>query len=136
MTVKLFYFRFRNKKILDTWFRWGQANHRGKVVACGFACESLIVIYLTILANSVSRLCTSRSAFQIACLDPNCLNCAPGYVDCTCLLKMHCAAVVAYEFILQMPSSRRHDILSDGNGLFFASDMDWKAFHRDGAQRG
>ena len=45
---------------------------------------------------------------------------------------MHCAGLIALEFIFQMPSSRRHDILSDGNGVFHASDMDWSTFHRDG----
>ena len=49
---------------------------------------------------------------------------------------MHAVGCYAYELIRQMPSSRRHDIMSDGNGLFWASDMDWAEFHRDDSSSG
>ena len=49
---------------------------------------------------------------------------------------MHAVGCYAYELIRQMPSSRRHDIMSDGNGLFWASDMDWAEFHRDDSSFG
>ena len=124
------------QKYLDWWYRWGKANHRGKIVSCGFACEPLLVLYLTIVANMVSRLCTSRSPYQLACLDPYCYTCLPGYLDCTCLLKMHCAGSIGYELILQLPSALRADILSSGNGVFYSSDVDWPSFHRDGVKEG
>ena len=49
---------------------------------------------------------------------------------------MHAAGGIAYELIRQMPSDRRMGIMSDGNGVFFASDMNWKEFHRDGQVMG
>ena len=49
---------------------------------------------------------------------------------------MHAAGFFAYELIRQMPSSHRHDIMSDGNGLFWATDMDWESFHRDDSSSG
>ena len=106
------------------------------MVSAGFACETLIVVYLTVLANNITRVCPSRCAFQMACADPACLICSPGYFDCNGLLKMHAAGGIAYEFILQMPSDLRTDILTEGNGLFFASDINWNEFHRDGTKSG
>ena len=117
--------------ILDPWYRYGQANARAKINTAGFACETLIIVFLTILANDVTRVCTSRSPFHVACADINCWICVPGYVNCVGLLKMHTAGLLAYELIRQLPCSNRQDILSDGNGLFFHTDINWTQFHRD-----
>ena len=89
------------------------------------------MVYLTILANDVTRVCTGRSPFQVACFDPNCWICVPGYLNCTGLLKMHTAGLLAYEMIRQLPCLHRQDIMADGNGLFFHSDINWPQFHRD-----
>ena len=76
-------------------------------------------------------MCTSRSPFQVACSDPHCWICVPGYLNCTGLLKMHTAGLLAYDLIRQLPCSDRQNIMDDGNGLFFFSDINWKEFHRD-----
>ena len=92
--------------------------------------------YLSLLANDVARVCPDRSPYQVTCPNPNCSICLPGYLNCNGLIKMHAIGCSAYEFIRQLPSSHRHDIMSDGNGLFWASDMDWDQFHRDDSSFG
>ena len=101
------------------------------VNALNFGCEAFMVGVLTLLANDVTRVCPDRSPYQVTCPDMACTICLPGYLNCNGLIKMHAVGCYAYELIRQMPSSRRHDIMSDGNGLFWATDMDWDAFHRD-----
>ena len=49
---------------------------------------------------------------------------------------MHCAGSIGFELILQLPSALRADILSSGNGVYYATDVDWVTFHRDGVSRG
>ena len=44
---------------------------------------------------------------------------------------MYAIGFSAYDLMRQLPSSHRHDIMSDGNGVFWASDMDWDSFLRD-----
>ena len=44
---------------------------------------------------------------------------------------MHVAGGVAYELIRQMSTDRRFHILTEENGVFYHSDIDWKSFHRD-----
>ena len=117
--------------ISDTWYRWGQANYRAVVVACGFACEAFMVFYLTLIANDVTRVCPSRSPHQVVCADVNCLICVPGYLNCAGLLKMHAAGGLAYELIRQLPSSDRQNIMNEGHGLFYYTDINWHHFHRD-----
>ena len=117
--------------ILDSWYRYGQANARAKINTAGFACETLIIVFLTNLANDVSRVCTDRSPFQAACPNPDCWTCVPGYVNCVGLLKMHTAGLLGYELMRQLPCDNRQDILSEGNGLFMFSDINWSEFHRD-----
>ena len=45
---------------------------------------------------------------------------------------MHCAGAIGYELVLQLPSALRTDILSSGNGVYYATDVNWLDFHRDG----
>ena len=117
------------QKLLRLMVPLGQANHRGKVVAAGFACEALMVIVLTVIANDCSRVCPSRSPFQLLCAKAHCVMCAPGYLNCTGLLKMHVAGCLAYELIRQLPTDRRFHILNEENGVFFHADINWKVFH-------
>ena len=44
---------------------------------------------------------------------------------------MHAAGGLAYELIRQLPSADQLNTLSEGNGLFFFSDINWTDFHRD-----
>ena len=101
------------------------------MVAVGFACEALLVYYLANIANDITRVCPARSPYQVACANVDCYTCLPGYLNCASMLKMHAAGSLAYELIRQLPSALRHDIMSDGNGVFFFSDINWAQFHRD-----
>ena len=91
---------------------------------------------LTVTALDITKVCPDRSPYQVTCATVGCVTCSPGYLNCNGLIKMNAIGCFAYELIRQMPSSRRHDIMSDGNGLFWASDMDWEAFHRDDSTTG
>ena len=96
----------------------------------------MLVGYLTNLANDVTKVCLDRSPYQVTCADPNCTICPPGHVNCTGLIKMYAIGFSAYDLMRQLPSSHRHDIMSDGNGVFWASDMDWDSFLRDDTSYG
>ena len=86
---------------------------------------------LTVTANDITKVCPDRSPYQVTCANVDCYICPPGHLNCNGLIKMHAIGFFAYDLIRQMPSSRRHDIMSDGNGIFWANDMDWESFHRD-----
>ena len=45
---------------------------------------------------------------------------------------MHTVGGLAYELIRQLPADNRVYIMSEGNGLFCFSDINWTDFHRDG----
>ena len=94
------------------------------------------MVLLTVIANDVSKVCPSRSPFQMSCSKLHCHTCAPGYINCTGLLKMHVAGGVAYEIIRQMATDRRFHILTEENGVYYYSDIDWKTFHRDDNKTG
>ena len=113
---------------LDYWYRYGQASRRAKVVNCAFACEGILVMFLTLNANSVFHNCPFRDPLQVICPTKNCLNCDIGAFEVSGLLKMQAAGILALHIIYQLDLIDRHNLLCNENGIVWPSNLDWNRF--------